>query len=222
MHDDLANLVHSIFDHGLALRDRLEAGAALDLEREQAALKSRLLTEEQAQCCHDFGGPPDGNAPPADTAPPLFLGGRYALTCWLDELFSLDATWGPAWRERPLEASLYGTTDRAWKFWQQAERAEARPGTEALEVFYLCVMLGFRGERAGAADKIGAWAAATRERLTRTQKTAGQPPLAMEPPTNVPALRGRDRLRRLVVAGGMALMVLIPLAVLVVARQLGQ
>src|SRR5947209_13972033 len=109
-----------------------------------------LLTESEARRHPDFGG--EGERPaqtPASEAAPAgrpFLGVRYALACWLDELLILNSPWSAAWNERKLEAALYGTNDRAWKFWEQAELAAARPTTDALEGFFLCVVLGFRGE----------------------------------------------------------------------------
>ena len=42
---------------------------------------------------------------------------------WLDELFILYSSWESAWNERKLEGSLYGSNDRAWRFWEQARIA---------------------------------------------------------------------------------------------------
>src|SRR5262245_39001938 len=153
MQDDLANLVYPIITTGVTLKERVDRGEDVDLEREQGRLKGMLLTETEAGRYGDFGGeakPPtltngsagrEGNA--ADGEP--FLGIRYALVCWLDEMFVLDSGWSEAWNERKLEGALYGTNDRAWRFWDQAKRAEKRPTADALEAFFLCVMLGFSG-----------------------------------------------------------------------------
>jgi len=224
MQEDIANLVHPVLSQGLALRDRLEAGAALNFDVEQAALKGMLLTELEAKRWVDFGG--DVSREPArqggdDSATLEFLGIRYVLACWLDEMFILFSSWEKAWTERKLEVALYGTNDRAWRFWQQASLAEKRPSTDALEACYLCVMLGFRGEMVETPEKLNNWIAAVRARLGK-EHVAWQGPPELEPPTYVPPLRARDRLQRMVLACGMTLLVLIPIVVFVVVRHLGQ
>jgi type VI secretion system protein ImpK len=224
MQEDIANLVHPIFAHGLALRDRLEAGEKLNIEVEQAGLKAMLLTELEAQRWLDFG--PDtprdksrgGEAEGADVG---FLGIRYALTCWLDELFILYSPWERTWTERKLEANLYGTNDRAWRFWEQARQAENRAGASALEVFYLCVVLGFRGELLESPDKLQVWLSATQARLALEHKPWPAPP-ELEPPTFVPPLRGRDKLQRMVLACGFVFLLLVPLLAFLLVRQLGE
>src|SRR5205807_5159764 len=117
--------------------------------------KGLLLTDVEARRNVDFGGgggrdqsPRDqgGLADEATEAGDRFLGVRYALACWLDEFFILNTPWEKKWNERKLEVELYGTNDRAWKFWRQAELALALPQDDAVEAFFLCVMLGFRGQ----------------------------------------------------------------------------
>ena len=44
---------------------------------------------------------------------------RYAMVCWIDELFILNSVWGTQWNEQKLEVDLFGTNDRAWKFWEK-------------------------------------------------------------------------------------------------------
>ena len=80
---------------------------------------------------------------------------QYALVAWLDELFCGIEAFG--WRGRPLENHYEGNT-RAHHFWEQADAAiPARllPDNVALilEVFILCVLLGFAGERTDPADR---------------------------------------------------------------------
>src|SRR5436309_10046794 len=93
MQEDLANLVHPILHYGLDLKQRLERGEAPSLDLEQAALKNLLGTELEAAQFPEYGGDSnqsfgaaiEGRGMPA--VPNTFLGARYALTCWLDELF---------------------------------------------------------------------------------------------------------------------------------------
>ncbi|HEY1380305.1 MAG TPA: DotU family type IV/VI secretion system protein, partial [Gemmataceae bacterium] len=125
-----------------------------------------------------------------------FLGLRYALACWLDEIFILDApaSWVSRWESSMMEVALYGgSSQRAWRFWEQAKKAEARPGTDALEVFLWCVMLGFKGEPAAAGINPPQWIEGVRKRvLSGYSQEFAQPP-EKDPPTFVPVLRGRER-----------------------------
>src|SRR6266446_4029510 len=109
MREEIANLVHPVLTYGLRLKDRLERGEALDFDAEQAALKGLLLGELEAKRVPEFGGQSADSASMARMSmggrrnPDHFLGIRYALACWLDELFILDSPWERAWNERKLE-----------------------------------------------------------------------------------------------------------------------
>ena len=230
MREELANLVYPVFTHALRVKRQLEEGAAPNLAAEQAALKGLLQTELEARRTADFGGEgvPAGQSglglspaggPPRRSAD-AFLGIRYALACWLDEVFILDSPWGPQWNERKIEEALYGTNDRAWKFWEQAQRAEARPGPDAFEVFYLCVMLGFRGELRGKPDKLRAWTLAAQARIGQSQAQEWPAPPELPAPTDVPPRRGRERLQRMLRVGGALLLVLVPVVAFFVVKQL--
>ena len=122
----------------------------------------------------------------AISEPTRFLGVRYGLTCWLDELFILYSPWERLWNERKLEASLYGTNDRAWRFWEQARLAESRAGSSALEVFYLCVILGFPQPAVPPAAPITFTRSSPRSLLrpsTATLAPAAARPSASAPPS---------------------------------------
>jgi type VI secretion system protein ImpK len=216
MREEIANLVYPALTRGLAVKERLERGEGLSLEVEQSALKTLLLSDSEAHHWPDFGGDVTAAAPAE-----RFLGIRYVLACWLDEIFVLDSPWAAPWNEQKLEAALYGTNDRAWKFWQQARLAEKRLLGDALEVFFLCVMLGFRGDLATDPARLQTWVNATRSHVGRG---LGQPwpyPAEFEPVTNVPPLRGRQRLRRTLLAGGVLLLALVPLVIAFLVQQLG-
>jgi type VI protein secretion system component VasF len=148
----------------------------------------------------------------------LFLGVQYALTCWLDEVFMLDAPpwWGQQWEADSLEVRLYGgSQERAWRFWDQARRAEGPRGSpEALEAFLWCAMLGFKG----APDTLNppvnpaVWVDNVRKRVLSARSAEFPVPAQKEVPTRVPALRGPDRLKTMlrvaVVFGAVAVFVL--------------
>jgi type VI secretion system protein ImpK len=231
MRDEIANLVHPVLTYALQLKERLERGEPCDIDNEQATLKSQLMTENEARRLADFGG--DGGTDqsiagatrmggdPGRRTSDHFLGIRYALVCWLDEMFILDSPWSVEWNERKLEASLYGTNDRAWKFWDQARRAESRPGSDALEVFFLCVMLGFRGDLRDEPDRLEAWVAVARTRMDKGHGKEWKPPPDLgDPPTNVPPRQGREQLQRMILLGGAALLAVIPIVAFFVVRQL--
>jgi type VI secretion system protein ImpK len=229
MREEMANLVHPVLVQGLRLKERLQHGEDLNLMDEQSILKGLLQTDNQARRLADFGGerPVDvsgGNwARPAEgrRSPESFLGARYALVCWLDELFTLDSPWAARWNEQKLETELYASNQRAFKFWEQARKAEACPGTDALEVFYLCVMLGFRGDLRQAPERLQAWCSAVEARLAQGRGEWPSPP-ERKPETNVPPLRGRERMQRMILAGCLLLGVLIPVGVFLIVSQLGR
>jgi type VI secretion system protein ImpK len=199
MEQELENVIFPIFRQGLLLRERLRRGDKCDFTLEQGELKGLLRTANEARKWPAYGG--DGGP---------FLGIRYAMTCWLDEVFILDSPWSDRWTERKLEETLYGTNDRAFQFWEQARLAEARSETDALEASYLCVMLGFRGELRDQPAKVRDWCEATEAVLSQQRASAwpGQPP-ELPAGTNVRPLRARERLRKAVVLLGVGLGVLL-------------
>jgi type VI secretion system protein ImpK len=233
MRPEIANLVHPVLSYGIRLKERLERGEQPDLESEQSVLKGLLLSDAEARRWGDYGGEgPAGQsvslvggtrmAEAGRRGSDHFLGIRYALVCWLDEIFILDSPYSSQWNERKLEAVLYGTNDRAWKMWDQAKRAESRSGSDALEVFFLCVMLGFRGDLRDQPDKLQSWVSNTQARIAKSQGQDWPVPAELDPPSDVPPLHGREQLQRMVLIGGGVLLVLIPaLAYLIVQRWFG-
>lgn len=215
MNREVDNLVHRVLRHGIQLKDRLRKGETFDLRNEQAVLKRLLLTDEQARQLPDYGSeiaysphePVYGS--PAERGP-AFLGVRYALVCWLDEMFLIDSPWDAIWNENKLEQALYGSNDRAWKMWEQAKLADRRPDRTALRAFFLCVMLGFRGDYRDDPAYLSAWVDATRRRLAMDDPADWPRPPDRDVKTSVPPLYGRVALRRMVVSCGALLLILIP------------
>jgi type VI secretion system protein ImpK len=230
MQAQIAQLVHPVLSYGVELKARLDRGEQPDLNTEQAELKDRLLSEYEARRWPEFGGEPPrdrgtlrasqaADARSDDTG--RFVGIRYALVCWLDELFTCHSPWAADWNEHKLEVELYGSNDRAWRFWEQARLAQSRPGGDALEAFYLCVALGFRGELRDEPDKLQTWTNHAKARLGKVEEPVF--PLASpgEPPTRVPPLHGRERLQRMVLCGWLALLAIIPIAAYCVVGRWG-
>lgn len=230
MNHELDILVHRVLRHGIQLKERLRQGETFDLRNEQAVLKRLLLTEEQARQLPDYSNDaitysqsdPVYGAPLSSERSSSFLGVRYALVCWLDEIFLIDSPWDSLWNETKLEQSLYGSNDRAWKFWEQAKIAERRPGRHALRAFFLCVMLGFRGDFRDDTAYLSAWVEAARRRLAEDDPGDWPKPPDREIATSVPPLHGRDALRRMVMTCGTLLLVLIPIVAFFFVRYLDQ
>jgi hypothetical protein len=206
MQDKIARQVHLVFGHGLELKERLERGEQPSFEAEQAKLRGLLLAgDSDLRYQTDYAGEAAGQG----TSPQSirtsqgalrggepFLGIRYALACWLDEIFVLDTAgpWAGRWEASMMEVNLYGgSSQRGWRFWEQAKKAEARPGTDALEVFLWCVMLGFKGEPSAAGVNLPQWVENVRKRVLTGYGQEFQQPPEKDPPTFVPVLRGRER-----------------------------
>jgi len=233
MRDEIANLVHPVLTYGVDLKDRLDRGEDPNLESEQAHLKGMLLSDSEARRHGDFGvegdahsmvsvvGATRGGDSGRRGGSDHFRGVRYALACWLDELFILGSSWESAWNERKLEVTLYGTNDRAWKMWDQAKRAESRSGTDALEAYYLAVMMGFRGDLRDSVDKLRSWTSNAQARIFRGLGQEWPTPAELDPPINVPPLRGRDQLQKVILVGGAVLLLLIAVGAFFVVRELG-
>jgi type VI secretion system protein ImpK len=211
MREEIGTLVHKIINAGLDLKDRLTGGEQPDLEKEQARLKG-LLNDAEGRRYHEFAGESGaehsmmggrsttgGSRSGSDS----FLGIRYALVCWLDEIFIIDAPpdWSSRWSEETLEVNLYGMRDRALNFWHQARKAESRPN-DALEAYFLCVMLGFRGDYRDQPDRLQSWVSSAYALIAKGQSQEWKAGDELTATTNVPPLRGRDRLQKMVLLGG--------------------
>jgi type VI secretion system protein ImpK len=206
--DDLANQVHDILLYGLRLRDRVAAGDRPHLGSEQAKLKGMLGSGSAPS---PWGSETDPTASvgtgQADRA---FLGMRYALTCWLDEML-IEAGWRE-WDENKLESALYRTNIRYSNFWNQARLAEAVPSAaDAQEVFLLCVLLGFRGEMGEQPEKLREWVSAVRSRVTRGLGKELPALPEKSPVTDVPPLLGVEAYRKMTqrFVGGVLVAVLV-------------
>jgi len=210
MREHLANLVYPVFQHGLRLQALLEQGDTPDLSQEQARLRGLLKADSL-----------EGD-PPSDGGD-RFLGIRYALACWLDEILILDSPdWVKKWwREKRLEEALYSTNDRAWKFWVQAAIAEGRGQTDAVEVFFLGVMLGFRGDRRAQPERLREWREAAESQI-HSARHEFILPASLQPPTYVPPLLGVGRKQRMLLAAAVSLILLTPALVVILILQLNR
>jgi type VI secretion system protein ImpK len=214
MRREIADLVFPIIRGGLDLRERLSAGDIPSDFRQQQSNLRRRLNAMRGPGTEEFFGDEDRNPRPIPRATEMinrrmvdsFLGIRYALTCWLDEIFLDDSCpLREEWDRNKMEVALFfpDGARRAREFWEQARRAETREaGNDALEVFFLCVMLGFRGDLGRdptRRQEFQDWIDRTKTRLAIAEGT--QLPPAAEPVTYHKPLKGRDRFARMVVIG---------------------
>jgi type VI secretion system protein ImpK len=72
---------------------------------------------------------------------------KYAIVAWIDEVLMIDTAWDGRgwWTENALEVQVFNTRSRYELFYRKAVEASALPQKDALEVFYVCMVLGFRG-----------------------------------------------------------------------------
>lgn len=220
MRDDTARFAYPVFASALRVREQLAAGRVLEFEREHARLKDLLTAPADTAT---VGPRPAGrNGGPTDTRQTAgFLGVRYALTCWVDELFTQVPAWRDRWNERKLEVQLYGTNDRAWRFWDQAKLASGAADADALEVFFLCAQLGFRGTLADDPAKLREWADATREHLRELPVPESPFDLEPDPEFDAAPRRAEIRFERMIGVAAAVALVLIPVAAFVLVAGLG-
>ena len=71
---------------------------------------------------------------------------KFAITSWIDDVL-IEAPWEGRgwWEENSLEFSFFRTKDRATEFYLKAKQAAELSRRDFIEVFYICVVLGFRG-----------------------------------------------------------------------------
>lgn len=207
MRDELSGPVYAVFTAGLDLRERLERFPELiDFQKEQGNL--RELVRKVPNVGEEKGG---GER---------FQGIRYPLVCWLDEIFILHSQWKSEWTEASLEMGLYDSRDRAWHFWEQARIGESRVSADALEVFFLCVMLGFRGDWHNKPDKLKTWFQTTRALLFDQQARKWPGPNELQPPTFVPPLTAAAKKQAMMKAWAVSLLILVPVATFLLVRLL--
>lgn len=203
-----AQTVLPVFRHGLLIKEKQRRGEPCKMSEEQAELK-RLLRQVEIS--------PQAASPQATD---VFLGIRYPLVCWLDEIFIVDddSPWRGEWKNQILEFDQFGRRNRAYEFWEQARLAEASGDANALEVFYLCVMLGFRGDKREDFNGLLEWKENVKDRIVQGQSFdwPDKPQELPVPPTNAFPLVWRDRLRLMMLTGAVVIGVAIEAAVLLV------
>ncbi len=115
--------------HSLELLDRISSGADPNPQEERVRLRAFL---DQGEAI--IGAGRDWQLT------------RYALVAWIDEML-VEASWSHRewWSNNVLERELFNTRECAERFFVNAKEASGLSQRDALEVYYVCVILGFRG-----------------------------------------------------------------------------
>jgi type IV/VI secretion system ImpK/VasF family protein len=203
MQDEVASLAHPVITYALKIKDRLDRGEDVTPARSHAELE-RLLTPT--------AGSRTTFAKEDDV--------RYALACWVDELFILHSPWRQRWNETKLEFQLFRSNERAVRFWEKANRALAAGDVALVEVFLLCTALGFRGGMADNPVGLTQWTEAARRLIEVELGRAWINPPSREPHIHVPPLSASERFSKTAMRIGLLAMLVIPLAVFFLMMQL--
>jgi type VI secretion system protein ImpK len=142
-----------------------------------------------------------------------FLGVRYALACWLDEIFIRDTPWKTLFTNNKMETSLFQTALRFEGFWDQAEKAKnrvSRFSRDTLEVYYLCAMLGFRGKPVD----LPSWKETVEAQITDDKEYT--PPAGLKVGADVPPLEGHAQMEKWLFALTLVALAFIPVLVLLI------
>ena len=121
--------VDPVFLHILALLERFERSESPSPEEEQLRIRA-LIDQAEAK----LGTEKDWNH------------AKYGLVAWIDEML-VDARWeGRSWWSNNILEMQYFNSRKAFEeFFIHAQDASALTSKDALEVYYVCVILGFRG-----------------------------------------------------------------------------
>lgn len=129
MQPEFAKAVDPIFQAALRLESRIENRESIITADERAILirkieeaESRLGLREEWKLS------------------------KYAICGWIDSKL-IEIPWQESgwWKDNCLEKKFFGSRDAHEDFFKKAVEAASLPSKNALEVFYLAVVLGFRG-----------------------------------------------------------------------------
>ena len=126
-----AEAVDPILLHVFSLLERIDQGVAVALAEEKRVLEG-LIQQADVRLS-------DQNQ--------QWEQAKYALASWIDEMLVDAHIWsgGQWWRDNVLEWSLFKTRSCNDWFYVNANKALNAGSDDALQMIYVCVMLGFRG-----------------------------------------------------------------------------
>lgn len=129
MTPELANAVDPIFLHVLHLLESISSGREHEPIEERTRI-SGLLAKAEAMI---------------GTSREWMLA-KYAIISWIDEVL-VDTHWNGKewWSNNVLEMEIFNTRSCYEMFFVHAKEASSLADRDAMEIYYICVMLGFRG-----------------------------------------------------------------------------
>lgn len=129
MTPSFAQAIDPIFLHVLRFLDRLGKGERPQPQEERLRIKA-LLDQAEAFI---------GAGVEWDLA-------KYAIVSWIDEVLT-ETPWESRewWSNNVLEVELFQTRICNEQFYVRAQKASSLSRRDVLEVYYVCVVLGFRG-----------------------------------------------------------------------------
>lgn len=190
-----AKAVDRVFLAVLELLERIERNQPVDVQEERVQIINKI---DHAQAM--LGETEEWNY------------AKYALASWIDSMLT-GAPWAgnAAWEERPLEIHYFRTRDHYTNYYQFAAKATGFQNKDALEVYYLCVVMGYRGMYGdnqglhfaanwGLPTSMEEWA---RQTARSIQLGQGRPPVHERPQlgNGAPPLNGRGSLFGMAVFG---------------------
>lgn len=129
MNPEFASVIDPIFSATLQLESRIADKAKVIASDERAGLL-RKIDEAEAKL---------GNIQDWQLS-------KYALCAWIDAKL-IEAPWNGSgwWKDNCLEVKYFGRRDAHEDFFKRAADANSLSRKDALEVFYIAVVLGFKG-----------------------------------------------------------------------------
>lgn len=129
MTPSFARAIDPIFLQVLDLLERIGLGESPSPQEERSRIRAII---DQAEASLGAG--------------PEWESAKYAIVAYIDEML-VDASWAGKdwWSNNVLEMEYFKSRSRFEKFWVRAREATTLERRDALEVYYICVVLGFRG-----------------------------------------------------------------------------
>jgi type VI secretion system protein ImpK len=224
--DSLLERADDVFNAGMKLFAEVQQSNSVDMIKRQAELielLDRLLSH----------GKPNRNAPKSESVETQFpaedlfqeqslklsslpskddLAGvcRYLLACWLDELFVVDTQLTRQWNENKLEIRMFGTNDRAWRFWDYVNSEPVSKNLEVSQIALSCIMHGFQGQLVESHAELAVWVEKCKAMLFQSARDSWSPPPSLPLMADTPPLKGFGKLEMVIQLAITAGVILVP------------
>ena len=132
MTPEFASLVNPTFHDVLDVVTRIERGESVELSRERTRIRSVLEEAETRASSDNYSVRAED-----------FRLAKVAMVYWIDEVLTVADR---NWQSITLEWEYFGTRDRAWRFFVDGEIKARKSSPDVVEVWYLCLVLGFEGD----------------------------------------------------------------------------